>query len=76
MCWRCVMPCFGQQGSHTGTQIGTLTGLLFYVTSHARTYSGSELEEFLEAAGFERVRSRRHPRLPGSVLVLGRAPKD
>ena len=39
-----------------GTQIGTLTGLLFYVTSHARTYSGRELEGFLEAAGFERVR--------------------
>jgi 2-polyprenyl-3-methyl-5-hydroxy-6-metoxy-1,4-benzoquinol methylase len=59
-----------------GTQIGTLTGLLFYVTSHARTYSGPELEAFLEAAGFERVRSRHHPRLPGSVLVLGRAPGD
>jgi len=59
-----------------GTQIGTLTGLLFYVTSHARTYSGRELEGFLQAAGFDRVRSRRHPRLPGSVLVLGRAPGD
>ena len=59
-----------------GTQIGTLTGLLFYVTSHARTYSGRELEGFLEAAGFERLRSRRHLRLPGSVLVLGRAPGD
>jgi len=65
----------GEPGKR-GTQIGTLTGLLFYVTSHARTYSGRELEGFLEAAGFERVRSRRHPRLPGSVLVLGRAPKD
>jgi ubiquinone/menaquinone biosynthesis C-methylase UbiE len=59
-----------------GTQIGTLTGLLFYVTSHARTYSGRELEGFLHAAGFERVRLRRHLRLPGSVLVLGRAPED
>jgi ubiquinone/menaquinone biosynthesis C-methylase UbiE len=59
-----------------GTQIGTLTGLLFYVTSHARTYSAPELEGFLAAAGFERVRSRRHPRLPGSVLVLGRVPED
>jgi len=46
------------------------------VTSHARTYSGRELEGFLEVAGFERVRSRRHSRLPGSVLVLGRAPGD
>ena len=59
-----------------GTQIGTLTGLLFYVTSHARTYSRHELEGFLRAAGFERVRSRHHLRLPGSVLVLGRAPGD
>jgi SAM-dependent methyltransferase len=65
----------GEPGKR-GTQIGTLTGLLFYVTSHARTYSGRELEGFLWAAGFERVRSRHHPRLPGSVLVLGRAPGD
>jgi hypothetical protein len=57
-----------------GTQIGTLTGLLFYVTSHARTYSRHELEGFLQAAGFEHVRSRHHLRLPGSVLVLGRVP--
>jgi SAM-dependent methyltransferase len=59
-----------------GTQLGTLTGLLFYVTSHARTYSGGEITAFFEAAGFERVRARHHPRLAGSVLVLGRAPSS
>ena len=53
----------GEPGKR-GTQIGTLTGLLFYVTSHARTYSGRELEAFLQAAGFERVRSRREPIAP------------
>jgi hypothetical protein len=53
--------------------VGTLTGLLFYVTSGARTYSGGEISEWFEAAGFTSVRARHHPRLTGSVLVVGRA---
>lgn len=57
-----------------GTQVGTLTGVLFYVTSRARTYRAKELRSFFEAAGYEDVRSRRHPRLPGNVVTLGRAP--
>jgi ubiquinone/menaquinone biosynthesis C-methylase UbiE len=56
-----------------GSQVGTLTGLLFYVTSGARTYSAGEISEWFEAAGFTSVRARRHPRLTGSVLVVGRA---
>jgi cyclopropane fatty-acyl-phospholipid synthase-like methyltransferase len=54
-----------------GTPIGTLTGLLFYVTSGARTYSGDEIAGWLQAAGFSNVRQRHHLRLTGSVLVLG-----
>ena len=56
-----------------GSTIGALTGLLFFVTSRARTYTAEELVTFVEAAGFDRVRTRRSPRLPGHVLVTGRA---
>lgn len=55
-----------------GTQLGTLTGLLFFLTSRARTYAPSEIEGFLRAAGFSRVRTRRDPRIEGSVVVVGR----
>ena len=56
-----------------GTTIGALTGLLFYVTSRARTYTADELSTFVEAAGFDRVRQRRLARFPGHVIVTGRA---
>jgi ubiquinone/menaquinone biosynthesis C-methylase UbiE len=62
-------PAAGERGS----TIGALTGLLFYVTSHARTYTADELTTFVEAAGFDRVRRRRSQRLPGHVVVTGRA---
>ena len=55
-----------------GNTIGALTGLLFYVTSRARTYTTEELRTFVEAAGFNRVRDRRSARFPGVVLVTGR----
>jgi SAM-dependent methyltransferase len=58
-----------------GTQLGALTGLLFYVTSGARTYTAAELEGFFAAAGFARVRTKRLLRGPGSLLVLGDAPR-
>ena len=60
-------------GASQGTPIGTLTGLLFYVTSGARTYSGDEIAGWFEEAGFSKVRQRRHPKLAGSVLVVGTA---
>ena len=56
-----------------GSTIGALTGLLFFVTSRARTYTADEIATFIEAAGFNRVRRRRSQRLPGHVLVTGRA---
>lgn len=56
-----------------GNTIGALTGLLFFVTSRARTYTADELSTFVEAAGFDRVRQRRSQRLPGHVVVTGRA---
>ena len=56
-----------------GSTIGALTGLLFFVTSRARTYTADEIATFIEAAGFNRVRQRHSQRLPGHVLVTGRA---
>lgn len=55
-----------------GQQIGGLTGVLFYVTSKARTYSGAELEGFLAEAGFTEVKARRTPLVPGMVVTTGR----
>ncbi|HYH59996.1 MAG TPA: class I SAM-dependent methyltransferase [Thermoleophilaceae bacterium] len=56
-----------------GSTIGALTGLLFFITSRARTYTADELATFVEAAGFDRVRRRRSQRFPGHVVVTGRA---
>ena len=55
-----------------GSTIGALTGLLFFVTSRARTYTADELTTFVEAAGFNRVRQRRLQRFPGHVVITGR----
>lgn len=57
-----------------GSQIGALTGMLFYITSKVRTYTAAELEGFFTRAGLERVRARRHLTAPGIVVVVGRAP--
>jgi SAM-dependent methyltransferase len=57
-----------------GDAVGALTGLLFHVASGARTWSARELAGFFARAGFTGVRARWHPELPGSVLLLGRAP--
>jgi ubiquinone/menaquinone biosynthesis C-methylase UbiE len=56
-----------------GSTIGALTGLLFYTTSRARTYTADELATFIEAAGFDRVRCRRSQRFPGHVMITGRS---
>jgi hypothetical protein len=56
-----------------GSTIGALTGLLFYATSRARTYTANELCTFVEAAGFNRVKARRSQRFPGHVVITGRS---
>ncbi|MCW3013688.1 MAG: putative O-methyltransferase [Solirubrobacterales bacterium] len=56
-----------------GTQIGTLTGVLFHVTSGARTCTAGELTGMLVDAGLRDVQVKRLRRAPGQVLVLGRA---
>jgi hypothetical protein len=56
-----------------GTQIGTLTGVLFHITSGARTRSAGEVTGMLVDAGLRDVRVKRLVRAPGQMLVLGRA---
>lgn len=55
-----------------GEQIGALTGVLFYVTSRVRTYTGDELGSFMREAGFTAVKARRSVMVPGVVVVTGR----
>ncbi|UTI66397.1 class I SAM-dependent methyltransferase [Paraconexibacter antarcticus] len=57
----------------TGTQIGTLTGVLFHVSSGARTCTAAEVRGMLAEAGLRDVRVRRLLRAPGQMLVTGRA---
>jgi SAM-dependent methyltransferase len=57
-----------------GTQIGTLTGVLFYLTSGGRTYTGEEIAGFFAEAGFTGVRVKHPLRAPGNQLVLGDNP--
>jgi len=56
-----------------GTPIGTLTGVLFHITSGARTHTAGELTGMLVDAGLQGVRVKRLLRAPGQMLVLGRA---
>lgn len=56
-----------------GTQIGTLTGVLFHITSGARTCTAGELTGMLVDAGLRDVQLKRLLRAPGQVLAVGRA---
>ncbi len=56
-----------------GDQLGVLVGLLFFVTSRARTYTAAEIGGFLGEAGFRDIRFRRPRRLPGTFVARGRA---
>ena len=55
-----------------GDQLGVLVGLLFYVTSGARTYTAADVGGFLHEAGFRDIRIRRPRRLPGTFVARGR----
>jgi hypothetical protein len=56
-----------------GTHIGTLTGVLFHITSGARTCTAGELTGMFVDAGLRDVQVKRLLRAPGQMLVLGRA---
>ena len=55
-----------------GDQLGVLVGLLFFVTSRARTYTAAQVGGFLGDAGFRDIRIRRPRRLPGTFVARGR----
>jgi predicted O-methyltransferase YrrM len=57
-------------GRRAADQVGALTGVLFYVTSLARTFTAREMADFLGEAGFRRIRARRHAQLPGVVVMV------
>lgn len=61
-------------GEKRGTQLGTLTGVLFYLTSGGRTYTGDEIAGFFTQAGFTGVEVKRLLRAPGNQLVVGDNP--
>lgn len=48
---------------------GSYMGLFFHLTSGADTYSIEEVSQWLQESGFEEVKVRRLPQLPGLALV-------
>ncbi len=48
---------------------GSYLGLFFHLTSGADTYSTEQVSEWLRDSGFEEVKVRRLPQLPGLALV-------
>ena len=48
---------------------GSYLGLFFHLTSGADTYSIEEVSEWLRESGFDQVKVRRLPQLPGLALV-------
>lgn len=54
------------------SQIGALTGLLFYVMTGTRTYSCTEVTGWLEASGLPSVTLHRNPRSPWRVVYVAR----
>jgi ubiquinone/menaquinone biosynthesis C-methylase UbiE len=61
------------RGRQAADQVGALTGVLFYVTSRARTFTAREMADFLGEAGFREMRARRHAQLPGVVVMVATA---
>lgn len=62
----------GQKGG-SSAQIGAMMGLLFYLASGTRSYTADEISGWFDEAGFRRVTVRRPRRIPGNMLVLGKA---
>ncbi len=48
---------------------GSYLGLFFHLTSGADTYSTEQVSEWLRGSGFEEMKVRRLPQLPGLALV-------
>lgn len=57
------------------SQVGALTGLAFYVESHARTYALDEYRRWLGEAGFDEVEVHRNDASPWRVVIVAKAPE-
>jgi SAM-dependent methyltransferase len=56
------------------SQVGALTGLAYYVSSHARTYTVAEYRGWLREAGFSEVEVHRSDPSPWRVVIVASAP--
>ena len=56
------------------SQVGALTGLAYYVASHARTYTLAEYSGWLREAGFSDVEVHRSDPSPWRVVIVASAP--
>ena len=64
-----------RHGPRAGTRVAALGALLFHVLEPGtRTWTAAELTGYVRAAGLTRVRVKRLPRLPGTVLLLAERP--
>lgn len=57
------------------SQVGALTGLAFYVESHARTYALAEYRAWLSEAGFDRAEVHRNDASRWRVVIVASVPE-
>jgi 2-polyprenyl-3-methyl-5-hydroxy-6-metoxy-1,4-benzoquinol methylase len=55
----------------TTTRLSGALGVLFWILQHTRTYSAAEISDWMRAGGCTRVKLKRLPRMPGTVLAIG-----
>lgn len=51
---------------------GAISSLLFYAWSHSRNFTPSEIQAWIQGAGFAQVEVHRNERSPWRVVVIGR----
>ena len=64
----CVLDLYDRPAGRTPDS-GSYLGLFFHLTSGADTYSTEQVSQWLQESGFDQVRVRRLPQLPGLALV-------
>jgi 2-polyprenyl-3-methyl-5-hydroxy-6-metoxy-1,4-benzoquinol methylase len=56
----------------TGTRLAGALGVLFWILQHTRTYTAEEITTWMRQAGCRRTKLKRLPKMPGTVLAIGR----
>jgi SAM-dependent methyltransferase len=54
------------------SEYGAVSSLLFYAWSHSRNFTPSEIQAWIQEAGFAQVEVHRNERSPWRVVVIGR----